>query len=89
MSIVIEIYEKLMAINSFGIAVQFEWVPAHCGISGNERADLLTKQVSDKQHVDIVLSQSKREIMREADKFYKSMWQERWNIDTFKTYNAK
>ena len=42
-SLVVEIYEKLFAINSFGIEVNFEWVPAHCGLSGNERADFFGK----------------------------------------------
>ena len=47
-SIIVEIYEKLFAINSFGIDVNLEWVPAHCGLPGNERADLLAKQASKK-----------------------------------------
>ena len=78
-SLVVEIYEKLFAINSFGIEVNFEWVPAHCGLSGNERADFLAKQASNKQHIDIIVHQSKGEFNRETDTYYKSMWQNLWD----------
>ena len=40
-SMIVEIYGKLMTINLFGIEVNFEWVPAQCGLAGNEEADAL------------------------------------------------
>lgn len=78
-SIIAEIYEKLFAINSFGIDVNLEWVPAHCGLPGNERADLLAKQASKKQNTDIIVNQNKSEFVSESDTFYKSMWQSLWD----------
>ena len=78
-SIIVEIYEKLFAINSFGIDVNLEWVPAHCGLPGNERADLLAKQASKKQNTDIIVNQNKSEFVSESDIFYKSMWQSLWD----------
>ena len=80
-SIIVEIYEKLMAINSFGIEVNFEWVPAHCGLSGNEIADSLAKQASLKNNIDIVVNKSRNEFLSETNEYYKKEWQKSWDTD--------
>ena len=80
-SIVIEIYEKIRAINAFGIEINLEWVPAHCGLAGNEMADSLAKKASVKNNTDIVVSKSKKELLSETVDHYKKEWQISWDSE--------
>ncbi|KAF0309739.1 Ribonuclease H [Amphibalanus amphitrite] len=42
----ISIWEDLLALSSRGSPIRLQWVPAHCGLRENERADELAKEAS-------------------------------------------
>lgn len=39
-----------LPLSAFGIGIQLEWIPAHCDLHGNERADSLAKQAAQQEH---------------------------------------
>ena len=41
-----EIQRMLTQIKSLGKTIILQWIPAHCGIQGNEKADILAKKGS-------------------------------------------
>lgn len=42
--ILLEILCKLYILTENGVEVSFLWVPAHCGVEGNEKVDIIAKQ---------------------------------------------
>ena len=61
-SLVIEISEKLTQLNVFDIDIQFEWIPAHCDLLGNERADSLAKNATQKENIDVPVPRNRSEL---------------------------
>ena len=54
-------------------------VPGHCGIYGNEKADFLAKQATQKHQIDINLPLSITEIKHIFKNQIKQEWQKQWN----------
>ena len=48
-----EIWQHLDALSEDGHEVHLQWVPAHCGIVGNERADELAKEAAAGPQVNV------------------------------------
>jgi len=47
-----EIWSSLLTLRGGGRAVHLQWVPSHCGLPGNERADVLAGEASALPQVD-------------------------------------
>ena len=60
--IVCDIHHTLINIRNQANIVHFEWIPGHCGIYGNKKADFLAKQATQKHQIDINLPLSITEI---------------------------
>ncbi|GBO32781.1 hypothetical protein AVEN_41369-1 [Araneus ventricosus] len=62
---------KIYQLNCSGWMVLFQWIPSHCDIPGNERADLPAKHGSNlPQHpTDLPCDQAYSTIVRSASKF--------------------
>ena len=77
-SIVRNIHFLLSSLKEKNVRIKFCWVPAHCGIVGNEMADKVAKQAtkySKKCTFPLSLSDIKAYLKSEA----KSKWQQQWN----------
>ena len=61
-----------------GKDVYFEWIPSHCGINGNEMADMYAKKALEK-NIEINNKLSLSEIKHVILKKYIMEWQNRWN----------
>ena len=42
-----DIWRQLLAMAARGTSVHLQWVPAHCGLTGNERADRIAKRAAE------------------------------------------
>ena len=72
-----------------GIQVHLEWIPSHCGIQGNEIADLLAKQALTEEiqiNNKLCLSEMKAVLKIELYKSWEETWQNynKTNVRPFK-----
>ena len=62
----------------FGIDIQFEWIPAYCDLLGNERADSLAKNATQKEHIDVTVPRNRSELTNHMRHCYQHLWQNQW-----------
>ncbi|GBM14049.1 hypothetical protein AVEN_209942-1 [Araneus ventricosus] len=72
--IIIEIKKKLKLTK-----IQLQWVRAHNGTVGNERADALAKLAASKDQIDTEFGPSKAQVRYRGKELLATKWQERWN----------
>ena len=77
-SFVTEILTLTTNLKYQGKDVYFEWIPSHCGINGNEMADMYAKKALEK-NMEINNKLSLSEIKHVILKKYIMEWQNRWN----------
>ena len=62
-----------------GLNIIFEWVPAHVGIVGNEKADFNAKKSLQDGTVGLNINYNFKEIGSLATSFLTILWQQEWN----------
>ena len=76
------LWDLLLELSAGGRRVHLQWVPAHCGLPGNETADWLAKEASslpqDDVHVDV------RTITRAVGRSASKAWRRSWNDSLFR-----
>ena len=73
-----EILEKIYNIIEMKKDLVFCWIPSHCGIPGNERADWLAKEALEKDG-DPCMKLPYTDYLPAIKKFVYEKWQQRWN----------
>lgn len=66
--------------------IEIVWIPAHVGIKGNEKADLLAKQATDKQNIDIKTEITAEESIPLIHKYINQKWQNIYNRNKTKSH---
>ncbi|XP_050975638.1 uridine 5'-monophosphate synthase isoform X1 [Labeo rohita] len=79
MDIVYNIFCKMYDLKVKGISTQFIWVPAHTGVEGNEKVDILAKQSLRIKEIDLCIPLSKAEAKVYIRKYTQSIWQMYWD----------
>ena len=81
--LIMEILMILLRIERNGTSVQFCWVPAHCGVKGNEEADKTAKlalEMKDEEIIQVAYGRGEvRAIIRQA---VRETWQREWDNDS-------
>ncbi|GBM38009.1 hypothetical protein AVEN_141996-1 [Araneus ventricosus] len=72
--IIIEIKKNLKLTK-----IQLQWVRAHNGTVGNERADALSNLAASKDQIDTEFGPSKAQVRYRDKELLATKWQERWN----------
>jgi ribonuclease HI len=76
--IICDIRHILNSIHGQGLVVHFDWVPAHCGVYGNEMVDSIAKSAANHGKVDASLKINKNEMKHVAKKKITIDWQRMW-----------
>ena len=63
-----------------GLFTTFIWVPAHAGVEGNEKVDILAKQALKITDVDLQVPMSKAEVKSFIRTYAQTTWQGCWDI---------
>ena len=78
-----DLINKIIYVNKSlmdrGLNIIFEWVPAHVGIVGNEKADFNAKKSLQDGSVGININYNFKEIGSLATSFLINLWQQEWN----------
>ena len=84
-----DITSQLEALSSKVTEIVIQWIPAHCGIPGNERADQLAKQGAQKDQPNPGTSyeEIKTILQREGQKEWKTLHPESQNTEAFDMLN--
>lgn len=77
--IVLEILQILFMMQQTDKKVQFLWVPAHVGVSGNEAADKLAKHAMANETIDNQIRYSKLEVKSIIKRDIYKNWQSYWD----------
>ena len=76
--IICDIRHTRISIKNQNNNVIFEWIPGHCGIKGNEKADQIAKKATQKCNIDIKLPLTTTEIKHKLKHNLKEQWQLEW-----------
>jgi len=74
-----EIRQKVQVMVIRGWIIQFSWIKAHAGTSGNELADKLAKETSGKTEIPVSYNRiPKSAIKRDLEESSRKNWQREW-----------
>ncbi|CAJ1057143.1 RNA-directed DNA polymerase from mobile element jockey [Xyrichtys novacula] len=73
-----EILQSVTRIVQQGGQISFLWVPAHIGVEGNEKADVMAKEALGKESVELNVRLSKAEVKSMIWEKLIQMWQKKW-----------
>ena len=70
------IWTLLLALAAEGAQVHLQWVPAHCGLPGNERADALAREAAELPQEDVPPDAGAivKAVARQAQKDWTASW---------------
>lgn len=77
--IILEIKEALLRCEKKGLEITLAWIPSHCGILGNEKADMFAKQaitIGSQDYKTILPS----DLIMSARTDLRKSWQSAWDL---------
>ena len=78
-NLILEIQNLCTLLTNRGFRISFAWIPAHCGIQGNEMADMLAKNALSKPKIQMKLDLNQKEHRNISKNFHTDLWQFYWS----------
>ena len=80
-----EVWRRLLALAERGRPIHLQWVPAHCGLAGNERADAIAKEAAelDQTSAPLDIRSATRAAARAASRAWQLDWPDGWFKEIF------
>ena len=77
-TLVADIMYTIKVLQMSDIEINFEWIPSHFGVRGNEIADTLVKKGALKENIELEIVYIKEELTNHMSSVYKEIWQFQW-----------
>ena len=78
-NLILEIQTLVARLTNKGFRISFAWIPAHCGIQGNEKADVLAKEALFRPNIQMKLNLNQKEHRNISKRYHLDQWQFQWN----------
>jgi ribonuclease HI len=66
-------------IQNEGNELEFCWIPSHSNIQGNERADKLAKEATERTEIELIIQNEIKDLKRQAELYTIEKWQQIWD----------
>ena len=76
---ILEIVSTHSKLTKKGFKIAFAWIPAHCGIHGNEMADTLAKKALNRKYIQLPIARNNQELKSIIKKDNFDIWQRQWS----------
>ena len=78
-NLLLEIQNLCTQLTNRGFRISFAWIPAHCGIQGNEKADALAKKALSCSQIQMKLDLNQKEYRSISKNKLIDLWQFHWS----------
>ena len=78
-NLILEIHNLYSLLINRGFRISFAWIPAHCGIQGNEIADGLAKKALICPQIQMKLDRNQKEFRNRSKNKLTDLWQFHWS----------
>ena len=83
------IHDKTIEARDMGIDICYVWVPGHCGIQGNEKADLEASNTATSNHTPIFNTYTYDDKKKQIIQILNHQWHKQWTKQNTKLNQIK
>ena len=81
-NLTVEILNNLDELARRGQTCEIHWIPSHVGVEGNEEADILAKEATRHETVDVEVNPELQDAYANIEARINNIWQDSWDDET-------